>query len=125
MLLPGPMLLPAASVVCALVAALLFAGASVAQQSAASEVPEGSGLMSTLFRSPRWWAGVVGDGGGYVMQAVALAIGSVLVVQPLLVSALLFALPPVREVLRLPAEPHHVGARHRPRVRARGLPRRR
>ncbi|MGV9869259.1 DMT family transporter, partial [Rhodococcus koreensis] len=87
------MSLPFASVVCALIAALLFACASVAQQSAASEVPEDAAFLSTLLRSPRWWAGIVGDGGGYVMQAVALALGSVLVVQPLLVTALLFALP--------------------------------
>ncbi|WP_213572049.1 DMT family transporter [Rhodococcus sp. USK13] len=87
------MSLPLASVLCALVAALLFACASVAQQSAASAVPEDAGLMTSLVRSPRWWAGVAGDGGGYIMQAVALALGSVLVVQPLLVTALLFALP--------------------------------
>lgn len=85
--------LPLASVACALIAALLFACASVAQQSAAAQVPEGSSLIAALVRSPRWWAGFVGDGGGYVMQAIALALGSVLVVQPLLVSALLFALP--------------------------------
>ncbi|WP_072691082.1 DMT family transporter [Rhodococcus marinonascens] len=87
------MSLPVASIVCALIAALLFACASVAQQSAAFAVPEGAGLMTTLVRSPRWWAGVVGDGGGYAMQVVALVLGSVLVVQPLLVAALLFALP--------------------------------
>ncbi|ABG99008.1 conserved hypothetical protein [Rhodococcus jostii RHA1] len=87
------MSLPFASIVCALIAALLFACASVAQQSAASAVPEDAALMTTLLRSPRWWAGFVGDGGGYAMQAVALALGSVLVVQPLLVTALLFALP--------------------------------
>lgn len=49
--------------------------------------------MASLIRSPRWWAGLVGDGGGYVMQALALSLGSVLVVQPLIVSSLLFALP--------------------------------
>lgn len=36
---------------------------------------------------------LIGDGGGYVMQAVALSLGSVLVVQPLIVTSLLFALP--------------------------------
>lgn len=81
------------SVACALVAALLFACAAVAQQSAASSVPEGSGLVGELMRTPRWWAGIVGDGGGYAMQALALALGSVLLVQPILVSALVFALP--------------------------------
>lgn len=81
------------SVALALVAAFAFACASVAQQSAAAAVPEGSSLVSTLIRSPRWWAGVLGDGGGYAAQVAALWLGSVLVVQPLLVTALLFALP--------------------------------
>ena len=65
----------------------------VAQQRAASAVPEGEALVASLIRSPRWWAGLIGDGGGYVMQAVALSLGSVLVVQPLIVTSLLFALP--------------------------------
>lgn len=85
--------LPVASVACALLAAFLFACASVAQQSAAAAVPEDQALIATLVRSPRWWAGIVGDGGGYLMQVAALALGSVLVVQPLIVSMLLFALP--------------------------------
>lgn len=85
--------LPLISVLCALLAALLFACASVAQQRAASAVPEGEALVASLIRSPRWWAGLIGDGGGYVMQAVALSLGSVLVVQPLIVTSLLFALP--------------------------------
>ncbi len=82
-----------ASVACALVAALLFACAAVAQQGAASSIPEDSGLIRELVRTPRWWAGIIGDGGGYAMQALALALGSVLLVQPILVSALVFALP--------------------------------
>lgn len=78
---------------CALIAAALFACASVAQQTAAARVPEDRSLVAALVRSPRWWAGIVGDGGGYLFQVIALALGSVLVVQPLLVSMLLFALP--------------------------------
>ncbi|OZC89163.1 DMT family transporter [Rhodococcoides fascians] len=84
---------PVLTVALALVAAMLFACASVAQQSAASAVPEGRSLMSTLLRSPRWWAGVIGDVGGYAVQVAALWVGSVLIVQPLVVSMLLFALP--------------------------------
>lgn len=86
----GPPLL---AILLALIAAFLFACASVAQQSAAAAVPEGASLIATLLRSPRWWAGVVGDVGGYGVQVAALWVGSVLVVQPLLVSMLLFALP--------------------------------
>lgn len=81
----------------ALLAAALFAVASVAQRGAASEVSdaEASGvrLMGRLVRSPQWWAGTVGDTGGFVVQAAALGVGSLLLVQPLLVTTLLFALP--------------------------------
>ncbi|MGW4481346.1 DMT family transporter [Rhodococcus triatomae] len=84
--------LPVLAVVLALTGALLFAVGSVAQQSAAEGVDENA-LIGELIRSPRWWAGVVGDVGGYGFQAAALAVGSVLVVQPLIVSTLLFALP--------------------------------
>ncbi|MGQ4601503.1 DMT family transporter [Nocardia sp. R6R-6] len=84
---------PAAAVLCALLAALLFAVAAVAQQRAAAAVPEGESLVRSLLRNPRWWAGIVGDAGGYAMQVAALALGAVLLVQPILVSALVFALP--------------------------------
>ncbi|MFB8004562.1 DMT family transporter [Nocardia sp. NPDC056000] len=87
------MQLPVGAVICAFIAALLFAVSAVAQQSAAAEVPEGEGLMRALVRNPRWWAGMIGDGGGFAFQVAALALGSVLIVQPILVSALVFALP--------------------------------
>jgi drug/metabolite transporter (DMT)-like permease len=83
--------------VLALLAALLFAAASVAQRRAAAEVPDeaarGGRLVARLVRSRRWWLGTVGDTAAYVVQAAALGLGSVLLVQPLLVSTLLFALP--------------------------------
>ncbi|MFD6396160.1 DMT family transporter [Nocardia sp. NPDC060249] len=82
-----------ATVVCALIAAMLIALGAVAQQRAAAAVPEGTSLLGGLLRSPRWWSGIVGDTGGYAMQVLALAFGAVLVVQPILVSALVFALP--------------------------------
>lgn len=85
--------LPVLSIVLALIAAFLFACASVAQQSAAAAVPENQSLITTLIRSPRWWAGLCGDIGGYGFQVAALWVGSVLIVQPLIVSMLLFALP--------------------------------
>ncbi|MEU4809081.1 DMT family transporter [Nocardia fluminea] len=82
-----------ATIVCALIAAMLIALGAVAQQRAAAAVPAGTSLLGGLLRSPRWWAGIVGDVGGYAMQVLALAFGAVLVVQPILVSALVFALP--------------------------------
>ncbi|WP_194833566.1 DMT family transporter [Nocardia sp. XZ_19_369] len=84
---------PVGAVACALLAALFFAVAAVAQQQAAAAVPEGDSLVRALLRSPRWWAGIAGDVGGYAMQVAALALGAVLLVQPILVSALVFALP--------------------------------
>lgn len=83
----------AASILLALVAAFLFACGSAAQQVEAAGVDEGSSLIAELIRRPRWWLGLVGDLGGYAFQAWALALGPVLVVQPLIVAALLFALP--------------------------------
>ena len=47
----------------------------------------------TLLRRRLWWAGTAAAVTGYAFQAVALAYGSLLLVAPLLVSALLFALP--------------------------------
>ncbi|MEV0545930.1 DMT family transporter [Nocardia salmonicida] len=82
-----------ATIVCALIAAMLIAVGAVAQQRAAAAVPEDASLVGGLLRSPRWWSGIVGDVGGYGMQVLALTFGAVLVVQPILVSALVFALP--------------------------------
>ncbi|WP_241386908.1 DMT family transporter [Rhodococcus sp. CH91] len=83
----------AVAVACALAAALLAAVGSVAQQRSAAAVASSDSLLGSLLRSPRWWAGILGDSGSYLMQIIALAVGSVLLVQPLLVAALLFALP--------------------------------
>ena len=81
----------------ALLAALLFAGASVLQQRAASsesaDEVRGLGLIARLIRRPMWLAGGGADVGAYVAQAAALGFGSLLVVQPLLATTLLFALP--------------------------------
>jgi drug/metabolite transporter (DMT)-like permease len=80
-----------------LLAAALFAVASVAQQKAAADVPDdkamGLRLIGQLVRRPLWWAGLLGDAGGFLAQGAALGLGSLLLVQPLLVTALLFALP--------------------------------
>jgi drug/metabolite transporter (DMT)-like permease len=85
------------AVVIALVAALLFAVGFVMQQREAAEVPDedalGIGLITRLIRRPVWLIGGAADGLGYIAQAIALAFGSLVLVQPLLASALLFALP--------------------------------
>ena len=85
----------ALAVALALVAAALFAVAAAAQQRSAAAVPDDRGprLVLTLVRRPLWWVGTLADVGGYVAQAAALGLGSLLLVQPLLVTSLLFALP--------------------------------
>ena len=82
------------AVLLALVAALVFSIGAVAQQQEAANVDaHGSGFVTGLLRSPRWWAATVGDGCGYLLQAAALGVGSILVVQPLLIASLVFSLP--------------------------------
>jgi drug/metabolite transporter (DMT)-like permease len=71
----------------ALVAALLFALGSVLQRRV-----EGEGLLR-LARRPAWLAGLAADAGGFAGQAAALAAGRLAVVQPLLATSLVFALP--------------------------------
>ena len=85
------------AVVAALVAALFYALASVLQQSEAERQPAETALrlslVARLATRPRWVAGLGFDAGGYAVQWVALSVGSLVVVQPLLVVGLLFALP--------------------------------
>ena len=85
------------AVLAALGAALLYAVASVLQHRAALDQPaERSmhlGLLAGLLRRPMWLIGVAADAGGFVLQFVALAVGAIVVIQPLLVVGLLFALP--------------------------------
>jgi drug/metabolite transporter (DMT)-like permease len=87
----------AAAIAVALAAALLFAVGFVMQQRAASEVPDdealGLALVKRLVRRPIWLAGTAADTLGYVAQAAALGLGSLVLVQPLLATSLLFALP--------------------------------
>jgi drug/metabolite transporter (DMT)-like permease len=62
------------------------------QDEAANREDSGA-IVTSWVRQPAWWAGTLGAVSGYVFQAVALAHGSLLLVQPLLVSSLLFVLP--------------------------------
>src|SRR4051794_11352247 len=83
------------AVALALGAAALFAIGAAAQQKAAA-INVGAGglrLMLRLLRSPRWLAATFGNALGYALQAAALSSGSLLIVQPLLVTSLVFALP--------------------------------
>jgi drug/metabolite transporter (DMT)-like permease len=84
-------------VVSALLAAVFMAVGIVVRQRATLDVPPEAGvspvMLQTLVRRPLWWAGTSSAVVGYGFQALALAHGSLILVQPLLVSALLFALP--------------------------------
>jgi drug/metabolite transporter (DMT)-like permease len=85
------------AVICALVSSLLYALASVLQHRAAVAQPAQSsmrlGLLTRLIRVRIWLLGVGFDAVAYVLQFIALGHGSLVLVQPLLVCGLLFALP--------------------------------
>lgn len=81
----------------ALLAAVFAAVGIVVRQRATMDVPAEKGvstvMLTTLLRRKLWWAGTAAAVAGYAFQALALGYGSLLLVQPVLVSALLFALP--------------------------------
>jgi hypothetical protein len=81
----------------ALAAALLFSLGTVLQGQVASQASEeesrSAGFLVSLARKPRWLAGIAADALGFVGQAWALAIGKLVVVQPLLATSVVFALP--------------------------------
>ena len=81
----------------ALCAAVFMAIGIVVRQRATMSVPTEDGvsavMVTTLLRSPVWWLGTGAAVLGYVFQALALIKGSLILVQPILVSALLFTLP--------------------------------
>lgn len=81
----------------ALLAAVFMAIGIVVRQRATMDVPPEHGvsmtLVTTLVRKRLWWIGTAVAVVGYACQALALARGSLMLVQPLLVSSLLFALP--------------------------------
>ncbi len=81
----------------ALVGAVFTAIGIVIRQRATMDVPADRGvsvlMVNTLLRRRLWWAGTAAAVVGYLFYAIALAYGSLTLVAPLLVAALLFALP--------------------------------
>jgi drug/metabolite transporter (DMT)-like permease len=80
----------------ALAAAFFFALGLVLQEQAAAEQPADAvapGFLVRLVRQPIWLLGLAMQGVGFVAQAIALGIGRMVVVQPLLVATIVFALP--------------------------------
>ena len=80
----------------ALGAALLIGIGDVLQQRSAQQVtekPVGTfALFGRLLRDRQWWEGTLVAAAGFALQAAALGLGSVVLVQALLVTSLLFAL---------------------------------
>jgi drug/metabolite transporter (DMT)-like permease len=92
-------------VVLALAAAFFFALGLVLQEKAASEQPSksvGAGLLARLAAQPIWLLGLLAQGVGFIAQAIALGIGRMVVVQPLLVATIVFALPLGRVIEKRP-----------------------
>jgi drug/metabolite transporter (DMT)-like permease len=87
------------TVLLALLAALCNASASVLQRRAATDEPEGgrgvrqaARWLAGVLRRPHWLAGAGMLALSTVLQAAALAVGSLSLVQPLMTSELLFTL---------------------------------
>ncbi len=80
----------------ALMSAALFGTGVALQQRPASNVPAEyaarPGLLLRVVRQPIWLVGVGAEIGGFILQVIALRHGSLVVVQPLLTTSLLFTL---------------------------------
>lgn len=77
-------------------AAVLLALGFVLQQHEAAELPPGRlgpALLVRLARRPIWLGGIAAMVSGQVLGAIALGMGSLVVVEPLLAANVLFALP--------------------------------
>jgi drug/metabolite transporter (DMT)-like permease len=81
----------------ALASACCFATSSVLQHRGAAAAPDGSGLhlglVAHLVARPMWLFGMLAAIGTLALQILALASGPLVLVQPLLATGLLFALP--------------------------------
>jgi drug/metabolite transporter (DMT)-like permease len=92
----GP-LATAAATALALAASAAFAAASVLQQHEARTAPTRHALhpqlILDLLRRRVWLAGSVAGVVGFVLEALALYFGPITLVQPLIITELLFALP--------------------------------
>jgi drug/metabolite transporter (DMT)-like permease len=79
--------------------AFFFALGTVLQQKGAVAEPSGGSargaakLLLRLARRPVWIGGIAADALGFVCQAVALGIGKLVVVQPILATSVVFSLP--------------------------------
>ncbi|WP_165241356.1 DMT family transporter [Corynebacterium lizhenjunii] len=79
------------AVLCALASALVVAWGTVVRHRIALRAR--GNVMRTAMRNPRWWVGTAAAVVAYALQLAALAFGTLLVVQPILVLSLMFTLP--------------------------------
>ena len=87
----------------ALAAAFFFALGLVLMEKAASAQPEeavGGGFLVRLLRQPVWLLGLASQGVGFALQAAALGVGRMVVVQPVLVATIVFTLPIAKAVTK-------------------------
>jgi drug/metabolite transporter (DMT)-like permease len=92
----GCLRVPGLAEILALVAALLFAVAATLQQKGALALglsPDSLRSFARLAASKWWLIGSIALLVGYVVQAIALDHGRLAIIQPLLVSTVVFALP--------------------------------
>jgi hypothetical protein len=86
----------ALAVICAIVAAFSYGLSNVLQQHEAEQLPVDEsmrlGFLRSLARRPRWLIGLGADVGGYVFEALALGVGTLVVVEPILATSLLLSL---------------------------------
>jgi drug/metabolite transporter (DMT)-like permease len=79
-----------------LLAAFGFAAAAVLQQDQAAKLPQGharsSPILVQLLSRPLWLAGLLAYLVAYALQMVAVSLGPVVVIQPLISAQLVFAL---------------------------------
>jgi drug/metabolite transporter (DMT)-like permease len=102
------------SAVAAVTAGLFLAACGVLQQRAASRRSSSERMSLRLVRAlvtdRTWLAGIASAGASYGFQAVALAFGPLVLVQPLVVSELLFAVPVSVRIRGLRLRPRDWGA---------------
>src|SRR5215472_4018891 len=84
------------AVALALAASVCFAVAAVTQQRAAARLPSqrafDPAVLLRLIRRPAWLAGLAAVIAGFGLQAAALGLGRLVVIEPVLATGLLFAL---------------------------------
>jgi hypothetical protein len=79
-----------------MVAATSYGISNVLQQHEAEQIAESEtlklGFLGRLARRPRWLIGIGADVGGYVFEALALGLGTLVVVEPIMAMSLLASL---------------------------------